>query len=76
VELEIQPCKYINMRYWAEPPYEYRTVTLSIEYTRCYMNKFFGRDTDQREIDIYVNYIVGINFRDEEMYTMFKLAHG
>lgn len=75
MELEIHPCKYTDMSYEAQPQFDYRTLKLSIDYTRRYMDEFFGKST-KRQIDIYVNHRVRIKFWDEEMYTMFKLAHG
>jgi hypothetical protein len=48
----------------------------SLRVVRRYMNDFFGFATTHHQIDLYVNYGVRINFRDQEMHIMFKLGHG
>jgi hypothetical protein len=82
LELDIRPCGYTLMTYETPVPAPmYTSVKELIAIVRHYMDEFFGRSTTPRQIDVYVNHIyvnhfVCIKFRDEEMYTMFKLGHG
>jgi hypothetical protein len=77
MQLDITPCKYSLMGYESRRVYSgIDSVKESIAVMRQYMDEFFGSSTTCRQIDIYVNTNVRIKFRDEEMYTMFKLGHG
>jgi hypothetical protein len=79
LELDIRPCKYNLMTYETVVPVFLdgdQGIKGVIAIVRHYMDEFFGSSTTPRQIDIYVNHCVRIKFRDEEMYTMFKLGHG
>jgi hypothetical protein len=77
MQLHITPCRYTLMGYESPcPAIGSGNVREAITSMRHYMDEFFGVSTTARQIDIYVNTNVRIKFRDDEMYTMFKLGHG